>query len=240
MNEYIIFRYYGKYAHFLKAEANASAPSYCVPPRTVLLGLIGAILGLPKDTSQTELVEAKIAVSGSYLCTHWHKGNFRKIPPTPLDYTIKKNQKGSSAESKNTRLCQEWLFKPDFIVWAMLPEKYHSEFCERVKAHRWHFSPSLGLSELFAQIDFLKEGSAIHLPKGNYSVLGVTKRSEVNIDLKNAFENNITIQSIMMPRDLTPQREFSHEFYLREINSLPIPVETGHAWQVGTKKIMWL
>ena len=40
------FRYQGRVGHFLRAEMNASALSYPVPPRTALLGLVGNILGL--------------------------------------------------------------------------------------------------------------------------------------------------------------------------------------------------
>ena len=47
--ELINFRLSGRFAHFLRAEASASALSYPVPPRTVILGILGAVLGLSKD-----------------------------------------------------------------------------------------------------------------------------------------------------------------------------------------------
>src|SRR5918995_594562 len=59
----VVFEYAGRFGHFLRAEASVSALSYPVPPRTVLLGVIGAVLGLEKDTPQVELAEALISVS---------------------------------------------------------------------------------------------------------------------------------------------------------------------------------
>jgi len=100
----IIFEYRGKFAHFLKAEANASAPSYPFPTRTVLLGLVGAVLGLTKDLPQIFLKNANFAVSGKAEATHWHTANLRKDPPALLSKTIKSSDK----RIRN----REWFFTP--------------------------------------------------------------------------------------------------------------------------------
>ena len=80
----VVFEYAGRFGHFLRAEASVSALSYPVPPRTALLGMIGAVLGLEKDTPQVELKDALIAVSGPVPATHWHRVKFRKDPPAAL------------------------------------------------------------------------------------------------------------------------------------------------------------
>src|ERR1700687_4904773 len=97
----VCFRYSGKVGHFLRAEANANGITYPVPPRTVLLGLIGAVLGLSKDEPQVKLVGAKLAVSGELPKRFWHKTNVRKDPPGPLGYLVRKTEKGSSSEQRN-------------------------------------------------------------------------------------------------------------------------------------------
>src|SRR5207302_1999151 len=51
----VCFEYRAKYGHFLRAEANANGVTYPVPPRTALLGLIAAVLGLPKDALAREM-----------------------------------------------------------------------------------------------------------------------------------------------------------------------------------------
>src|SRR3990172_1707917 len=87
----LIFKYSGRIGHFLRAEANVSAPTYPVPPRTVLLGLIGAILGLSKDEPQVMLDDAQIALAGKIPRTHWHTVKLRKDPPAALPLIIKAN-----------------------------------------------------------------------------------------------------------------------------------------------------
>src|SRR5437879_12366341 len=94
----VCFRCFGKYGHFLRAEANANGITYPFPPRTVLLGLVGAVLGLEKDEPQVRLAEAKIAVGGTPPQRFWHKTNVRKDPPAPLPYVVKARDTGPSSE----------------------------------------------------------------------------------------------------------------------------------------------
>src|SRR5262247_1082213 len=102
----VCFRYFGKVGHFLRAEANANGVTYPVPPRTALLGLVGAILGLAKDAPQQSLADARLAVGGELPRRFWHKTNVRKDPPAPLPYRVRERDKGSSREERNFRFPQ--------------------------------------------------------------------------------------------------------------------------------------
>ena len=160
------FRYYGKFAHFLRAEANANGVTYPLPPRTVLLGLVGAVLGLGKDEPQDKLTDAHLAVGGSLPKRFWHKTNVRKDPPAPLAFRVKASEKGTSKEQRNFRFPQEWLWRPSFTVWAALPEPYHLDFASRLREQRCHFLPCLGLSEMVAHLEWLDDFHAEPLPAG--------------------------------------------------------------------------
>ena len=46
----LTFDLVGKMAHFRKYYANNTAMSFSVPPRTTLMGVLAAILGLPRDS----------------------------------------------------------------------------------------------------------------------------------------------------------------------------------------------
>ena len=83
------FRYSGRVGHFLRAEMNASALSYPVPPRTALLGLLGNILGLPKDEAPRRLGDAAIAVGGAIPRRHYHRANVRKLFLAALPVAIR-------------------------------------------------------------------------------------------------------------------------------------------------------
>src|SRR5215204_649300 len=147
MRPAVVFEYAGRFGHFLRAEASVSALSYPVPPRTALMGMLGAVIGLEKDAPQVEFADAMIAVSGRIPETHWHRVKLRKDPPAPLPWKVKAGVKGRSTDEKATLIRQEWLFNPSYTVTACLPDGYHEEFVSRLWERRWHYAPCMGLSE---------------------------------------------------------------------------------------------
>lgn len=229
----VIFTYAGRFGHFLRAEASASALSYPLPPRTVLLGVLGAVLGLEKDTPQLLLKDALIAVSGAQVSTHWHRAKFRKDPPATLPLRIKVGAKGSDAPEKATLIKQEWLLKPSFKVTVSLSEPHHSRLVQRLKERAWYYSPSLGLSEMTATLDFVTEGEIS--PLGDEQTLSchsVVTQAHAAVDGQALLEDKLELQVIRMPREVTSERVFSHTNYLAERRGRPIPVRTARAWRL--------
>ena len=229
----VVFTYAGRFGHFLRAEASASALSYPLPPRTVLLGVLGAVLGFEKDTPQLLLKDALIAVSGAQVSTHWHRAKFRKDPPATLPLKIKAGAKGSDAPEKATLIKQEWLLKPSYEVMVNLPEPHHSTLVQRLKERAWHYSPSLGLSEMTATLDFIAEGEA--LPSENEQTVSchsVVPQAHATVDGQALLEDKLELQVVRMPREVTSERVFSHANYLVERRGRPIPVRTARAWQL--------
>lgn len=234
----VVFEYAGRFGHFLRAEASVSALSYPVPPRTALLGMIGAVLGLEKDEPQVELKDALIAVSGPIPETHWHRVKLRKDPPAALPRRVKRGAKGSSTDERATLIKQEWLFEPRYTVTTCLPEKYHAEFASRLRERRWHYSPCMGLSEMTARLDWVDEGSAVALPAGSeVSCTSVALRDGAVLDGRRTLEASenggpLAILPQRMPREVNAERVFTHADYLIERSGLPIPLRAEWAYEV--------
>jgi CRISPR-associated protein Cas5h len=236
----VVFEYAGRFGHFLRAEASVSALSYPVPPRTALLGMIGAVLGLEKDTPQVELRDSLVAVSGPVPETHWHKVKLRKKLPEPLPRKVKKGDKGRSAEEKATLIKQEWLFNPRYTVTACLPEEHHARFVSRLRERRWHYSPCMGLSEMPARLELIGEGTATALPAGSeVSCASVALKEGAVLDGRRTLEESgngevLTILPQRMPRKVTEDRVFTHADYLIERSGLPIPLRADSAYEIRT------
>jgi len=238
----INFQLKGRFAHFLRAEASASALSYPIPPRTVILGIMGAVLGLPKDEPQVILKPAYIAISGKLPKTHWHRAKFRKDPPAPLPYIVKRTQKSekNTAPEKATLILQEWLFNPVYTVWVSVPSPYLLQLENRLKEKQWYFTPSLGLSEMIADIEYLGSPECLLLPKGIYDVQSVFQQKSGSLDMKQMLKKELSIHLLQMPRTVTPGRVFSHCRYIAERNARPVPVKTNQAYKTDNKIIMFL
>jgi CRISPR-associated protein Cas5h len=229
----VIFDYHGRFGHFLRAEASASALSYPLPPRTVLLGLIGAVLGLEKDVPQEVLSDARIAVSGAAPSTHWHRAKFRKDPPAALAMRIKAGAKGSEAPERATLIRQEWLLNPSYRVTVHLPEGYQQEFTQRLNDRAWHYAPCLGLSEMNAELEFIATGTATPLAEEQVVAChSLVRQDQVRVEGQKLLEDRLEIQLLRMPRAVTRDRVFTHANYLHERRGQPVPVRTSAAWKL--------
>ena len=58
--EILSFKISGKMAHFRKYYANNTAFSFSIPPRTTLMGIVAAVMGLPKDSYYEDLASEKV------------------------------------------------------------------------------------------------------------------------------------------------------------------------------------
>lgn len=234
----VLFEYTGRFGHFLRAEASVSALSYPVPPRTALLGMIGAVLGLEKDTPQVELKNAMIAVSGRIPTTHWHRVKLRKDPPAALSQKVKAGAPGQQnpKPEQATLNKQEWLFKPSYTVTACLPDDYHDELISRLRERRWYYSPCMGLSEMAARLEFVSEGTASALPAGSeVSCSSVARTEDSKLDLETSENGEpLAILPLRMPREVTRDRVFTHADYMVERSGLPIPLRTDKGYRVET------
>lgn len=238
----INFRLKGRFGHFLRADAGASAISYPVPPRTVIMGIAGAVLGLSKDQPQVVLEPIAIAIAGRIPLTHWHKAKLRKDPPDALSFEVKRTQKQekNTKPEKATLIAQEWLFEPSYEIWAGLPEPYHSELEGRLKERRWHFQPCLGLSEMMADLEYIGTVEAEKLPEGTYPVKTVMRQEEVKPDIERIYNDKLAVNLLRMPRTVSPERVFSHTCYLLEREGRPVPVRTAGAYLAGKRVLMFL
>ncbi len=226
-------RWSAKYGHFLRAEANVNALTYPAPPRTTVLGLLAAILGLDKDALADDLAEVRVAVGGAVPARFWHRVKLRKDPPTALPWEIKRNQRGSEnpASEKATLHRQEWLLKPDFLLQLAWPEQSarFAELVTRIEQRRWHFTPCMGLSELLSDVEFLGCQPATPLPPGRHLVQGLCPADAVRL----LAEKELGVHLLRLPREVSASRVFSHAPYYLEHRGQPFAVETDAAWQVG-------
>lgn len=242
VDQVIRFQLHGKVAHFSRAETQTSILSYPVPPRTVLLGLVAAILGVPKDAAPKILEPCQIAVNGGSAGSHWHTAKLRKDPPEPLPRHVKAKQAGdrNGKEEKASLITQEWLWRPRYTVWVELPNAFQSELMDRLLHRRWHFTPYLGISEMLAEIDETEAYDAIHLPRGSHSVSTVVRHDAMQINVDDVLDRELGLRIFSMPRTVSVDRVFTHEKYVMESSGNAVIVETDQAYQIGDQVVTFL
>src|SRR6056297_2953739 len=80
--EILTFDLVGKFAHFRKYYTNNTAMSFTIPPRTTLMGIVGAILGKPRDSYYEEFASDKLRFGiqvKSNIKKSFHRVNYLMI-----------------------------------------------------------------------------------------------------------------------------------------------------------------
>ena len=91
IQEIISFDLCGKFAHFRKYYSSSTALSYTIPPKTTILGLVAAIIGLPRDSYYDSLGDLYIGVQIlSPIRKIFQKMNYLKIEGIKLALTKSK------------------------------------------------------------------------------------------------------------------------------------------------------
>ncbi|KFI34416.1 CRISPR-associated protein Cas5, partial [Peptococcaceae bacterium SCADC1_2_3] len=165
-----------------------------------------------------------------------------KDPPESLPWMVKIKQKQdrNTKPEEATLIAQEWLFNPSYEIWAALPEPYQSELETRLRERRWHFQPSLGLSEMMADLEYTGTIEKEKLPLGTYPVETVIRQENIQLDIETVYQGKLAINLLRMPRTVTPERVFAHARYLLEKNGCPVAVRTGEAYLAGKRVLMFL
>jgi CRISPR-associated protein Cas5h len=154
------------FAHFRKVGNNSAKPSYRVPPRTTVAGLLAGILGMPRD-SYYDLFDpssSAVAVIPKEMPHTYTMGitTVNTKADDAIQYLPAKKHYTKSAEMltpesyvkyDRQRDTYEMLVDPVYRIYVSLADRdIHNELWERLDTNRYHYSPALGLSECIADI----------------------------------------------------------------------------------------
>lgn len=197
LNKTLIFDIKGPMAHFRKYYTNSSSLSYLFPPRTVVIGLIAGLLGIPsekhtkvmEDTYYEKFSEKRCFVTISlrtkikrimqtvnYLATD----NF---PKTPYKLLLKM----IAGEIGPTQIPLEILVPENNgeiiyrIYFYHTDSKMYAELRNRLEAKKYIFPPYMGITEFLASIDYIDEGKVSKNPNWEVKLNSVCKLKEVEL-----------------------------------------------------------
>jgi CRISPR-associated protein Cas5h len=154
------------FAHFRKVGNNSAKPSYRVPPRTTVAGMLAGIMGMPRDSYYDLFSPASsaIAVVPKTLPHTYTMGitTVNTKADDAIQYRPKEQHYTKAAEMltpesyikyDRQRDTYEMLVDPVYRVYVALSDKeIHEELFTRLNKPEYHYSPSLGLSECLAEI----------------------------------------------------------------------------------------
>ena len=213
----LCFELFGDYAQFRKFFTNMSPLSFSIPPRTVLSGIVGAILGIDKQVNPEYFSEIN-----SFLA-------LRLINPV-------KKTKIAQNYLKTTSLRQVYDFeehKPtnvEFlkdvryrIYFAHKDNRLYDKLKTLLEAHQSIYTVSLGISGCLANYSFLGEHCLRPLQEGvRYFLNSVIPTASIS---KLIIDEPLNLQKVVLPATMKNNREVTkYDEILFELEGKQIPV----------------
>ena len=237
----LIFDIKGPMAHFRKYYTNSSSLSYLFPPRTVVVGLIAGLLGLPSERHTKEKEKAYYEKFGNERCLvavsvrtkvrrMMQKVNYSAtddFPKTPAKLVLKM----MGGEIGHTQIPLEILLPEDTneIIYRVYffhadEKEVYAKLKEGLEKQKFAFPPYLGLTEFLASIDYIGEGRVTKNSTDKTIELNTTcKLKDVELDFT---DDDVQYLTEKMPtgfsNDRTPQKP---EEYVLEVKGNKMKVK---------------
>ncbi|MDY6865369.1 MAG: type I-B CRISPR-associated protein Cas5b [Halobacteriota archaeon] len=218
----LIFDIKGPMAHFRKYYTNSSSLSYLFPPRTVVIGLIAGLLGLPSERHTKEIEDVyyeKFDIKNCLVAVSL-RSKIRQIMQT-VNYIRTKSLSEVDGSSGGTQIPLEILLpENDYdvtyrVYFYHLDEDIYIELKGRLEKEKFVFPPYLGITEFLASIDYINEGELSKNLDFRVELGSVCKLNEVELDFSGKDLQYITQK---MPtgflNDRTPRKP---EEYVLEV-----------------------
>jgi CRISPR-associated protein Cas5h len=156
----LVFDITGEYGHFRKFNTTTSPLTYPIPTRTALSGLIGAILGIERETSVGVFKEGVVPV-----CELFHPEKMsiavQVLQPTKkinMAFNLLDTDKSPASYFNITNRTQiefEFLKDPAFRIYFQHTDaNVFDELADRIRNRNYHFTPYFGIAQLLASADF--------------------------------------------------------------------------------------
>ena len=247
----IVFDIKGEMAHFRAYYTNASSISYGFPPRTVIEGIIGAILGFERDSYYDTFSPEKCRISVSiktsfrkfiqsvnYVRTKPDEDNFNKFE-NAIDSILKKNIKTYPISLEIVLPLNDILRYR--IYFHTKNEALYNSLKNKLENGKTFFSVYLGITEFLADIDFIGDFEIKNPDKSKGIISVIPDEFFENLE----FKENISLILEKMPVHFTLVNGFRKikrvKKYIYEKNCKEIPLKDYRGvYSVNNENIVWM
>lgn len=185
----LIFDVKGPMAHFRKYYTNSSSLSYLFPPRTVVVGLIAGLLGIPseKHTKVIEDIYYEKFDKKKCLVAISLRSRVRRIMQT-VNYIRTKSLSEVNGSAGSTQIYLEILLPENSneiayrIYFYHMDREIYNGLKERLEKKIFIFPPYMGITEFLASINYVDEGKVLKNTNQEAKLDSICKLKEVELD----------------------------------------------------------
>ncbi|GAB3780173.1 hypothetical protein GCM10028818_31850 [Spirosoma horti] len=184
-NRLIVFELSGEYGHFRKFNTTTSPLTYPIPTRTALTGVLGAVLGVERETAPGRFTDNALPVQELFGADACQLAVQLLAPVKKVNIGFNLLDTGNSfyeiRKSGRTQIEFELLKNPAFRVFVRLKDEVlFDRLADRLITRSHYFTPYLGLSQFTANLQ------DVHVTRGSVCTATagyVPIQSAVNLSL---------------------------------------------------------
>jgi CRISPR-associated protein Cas5h len=225
MDKVLIFDLFGYYGHFRKYYTTTSPLSFSIPPRTALTGLIGAIIGLSKESYSEILSRDNANISVGVV------NPIKKVRFSENLIDTGDDRKFMRWCKNHTQIRFEFLKNPCYRIffWHKDPKIYNTAL-EYLQSHQCVFTPCLGISEHLADFRFIGEVPVV-CREGKSMNLVSAIREDLISNL--SFEEGKEYLSENLPNEMTSDRIVKdYSPFIFERNGQKVQAVVSRFWEM--------
>jgi len=235
--KFIIFDIESEYGHYRKINTTSSPLTYNIPPRTALIGMLGAILGIDRFSYHEKFKRDLLDISLQVI---------NPIKKQLVGFnllSLKKINEIFKGIDKRTQVGFELIKYPKYRVFCSFnDEKVFDEFYNKIINNRTHFTPYLGLSQFTAKINFIDVKSAKVLENSNdeVDIISVVNFTRYKNQIELIFDYKHMYSSMLMPTimEVENKERITKEFcdFIVELNGNPIKIKNKSCKEIYSIK----
>ncbi|PMP86368.1 MAG: type I-B CRISPR-associated protein Cas5 [Thermodesulfobium narugense] len=224
MDRLIIFDIEGPFAHFRKGYTTTSPVTYDFPPRTVLIGMLGALLGYDEDTYIESFSLEKCKIGVGILKDNSIRSGYK--------IKLKENWRegpGGKAEMKNvSQVGLEVLRYPSYRIYLHHSDQNTFDAIKDCLINGESvFSPYLGLKEFACRLKYVDTYPFERHSKNNFikitSVIPENPDNPYSVDdIDDSKMQDYILRRDIVPNEIYEGRKFKRIAVLYEINGKPL------------------
>lgn len=226
---FVIFDVASEMAHFRRQYAMTTALTYPVPPRTALCGLIGAVLGLPKNESLRQFSDED-AIFGLQVLTPLRTGHVSiNLVDTKDNSTFR-----LKAVNPRTTMRYEVVRAPRYRVMFS-----HGELVDQLRRVLENgesvYTPCLGLAWMVAWFEgrpIVLDGEEIRDEGTTPSIISPVRSDDLRGSIR--WDPDGVYQRVRMPAEMRPDRQVTrYESYVIDATGRAISAALRVYWKLS-------
>lgn len=203
--EVIAFRWMADYGHFSHPATTYTSLTYPLPPKTVVAGLLGAIIGEDDYWQLCDQFRYAVSLSFDYRTKKFSFNGVQKV----LDNAMVKVDKKYVAQDASTRkqFQRELICNPEYLIYldlSEMSEAFKSRIIAYLQEHKAAYTPYMGINLCLCDYEWVEVQSVLKIEESQVSVTTMTRKEDFVFEM----ENGQRLTTAIMASRVDSERHF--------------------------------